>query len=609
MKVRFWGTRGSIPKPGHATLRHGGNTACIEVRSNAGTLIVLDCGSGAHDLGQALLAQGRLPVRGHLLITHTHWDHIQGVPFFAPFFVPGNEWDIYAPRGLAQSLHDTLAGQMQYAYFPITLEQLGASIRFHELVEGVFQVGDVLVRTQYLNHPALTLGYRLEADGSTLVYACDHEPYARQLGSGRGQVIGQDRRHVDFLAGADLVIHDAQYTADEYPAKVGWGHSTVEYAMLVAGLAGAKRLAFTHHDPLRSDEALDTIGACARAGAGDSGALLDVFAAAEGMTVELGSDHSPTALPTTQQTAIERPPALREQFVLLALADPVAAKIISDALQADEISMIHAPDAASVLHLAASGSPSLIILGEHLPTISTLELCRQIRGIGMADTLDVPIIIVAQHEDLDAGAAAGVSDWLVQPFSSTYARTRIRAWLMRVRCRWLRARLPADEEPRLAALHRLGVLDTEPEERFDRLTRLAAALFDVPLALVSLIDRDRQWLKSCHGRLAHDTSRETSFCAHAILGRAVMVVPDALLDPRFADNPHVTAEPYIRFYAGCPLTLPEGSCVGTLCILDHRPRQLNETEIRLLQDLGHLVETELAGGGRTIPMGIKTVPG
>src|SRR5262249_15189582 len=163
MDVRFWGTRGSIAKPGPTTLRYGGNTSCVEVRTLDGTLIVLDCGTGAHELGVALMASGDKPIRGHLMLTHTHWDHIQGFPFFAPLFVPGNEFDIYAPGGLGQHLETTLAGQMEYNYFPVTLAQLGATIRYHELTEGSFKIGGVSVVAQYLNHPALTLGYRLAA--------------------------------------------------------------------------------------------------------------------------------------------------------------------------------------------------------------------------------------------------------------------------------------------------------------------------------------------------------------------------------------------------------------------------------------------------------------
>ena len=178
MDVRFWGTRGSMAKPGPTTLRYGGNTSCVEVRGDDGTLIVLDCGTGAHGLGQALTSAGAPRCDGHLLITHTHWDHIQGFPFFAPLFVAGNTWDIYAPGAIGQQLERTLAGQMEYNYFPVTLAQLGATIRFHNLAEGQFAVGGVHVTTQYLNHPALALGYRLQSGGQVVVYSADHEPHA-----------------------------------------------------------------------------------------------------------------------------------------------------------------------------------------------------------------------------------------------------------------------------------------------------------------------------------------------------------------------------------------------------------------------------------------------
>src|SRR2546428_3149626 len=131
MRIRFWGTRGSLAKPGQTTIRYGGNTFCVEVRAADGTLIILDCGIGAHDLGWSLVASGERSIRGHLLITHTHWDHIQGFPFFAPLFIPGNTWDIYAPGALGQQLERPLAGQMEYNSFPVNLEQPGARFRFH----------------------------------------------------------------------------------------------------------------------------------------------------------------------------------------------------------------------------------------------------------------------------------------------------------------------------------------------------------------------------------------------------------------------------------------------------------------------------------------------
>ena len=318
MRVRFWGARGSLAKPGPSTLRYGGNTSCVEVRTAAGTLIVIDCGTGLHGLGQALMSAQKPSMKGHVLISHTHWDHIQGIPFFAPFFMPETEWDIYGPKGIGQSLRDSLAGQMQYAYFPVALEQLDANIRYHELIEGTFQMDDVTVTTRYLNHPALTVAYRLEADGAAIVYASDHEPHSRHLATGKGQMLGEDLRHCQFLAGADLVIHDAQYTSDEYPSKLGWGHSTIEYALAVCRVAGAKRLALTHHDPLRSDDALDRLVEKARADLSGDASALEVFAAAEGQTLELsGEAHVSTTQPC--EPAISDGSALIEPVLLLAV--------------------------------------------------------------------------------------------------------------------------------------------------------------------------------------------------------------------------------------------------------------------------------------------------
>lgn len=284
MRIRFYGTRGSIATPGPATVRYGGNTSCVAVRSESGTLVVLDVGTGAAVLGRELMAQGG-EVCGHILIGHTHWDHIQGLPFFAPLFVPGNEWDIYAPRGQRKTLRDILAGQMEDTYFPVELDQLAATVRYHDIVEGTFRLGDIEVTTQYLNHAAPTLGYRLEVDGAVVVYAADHEPHSRALAASLGEIDEQDRYHAEFLADADLVIHDAQYVAPEYPSKIGWGHSTVEYTVAVSRFAGVKRLALTHHDPPRSDQALDALLEQLRATGQAEG--LEVFAAAEGQEIEL----------------------------------------------------------------------------------------------------------------------------------------------------------------------------------------------------------------------------------------------------------------------------------------------------------------------------------
>ena len=287
MQVRFWGTRGSIATPGLGTARYGGNTSCVEVRSARGTLVIIDAGTGAYPLGRTLMSSGTKNLRGHILISHTHWDHIQGIPFFAPLFAPGNVWDIYGPKGLDHSLRETLAGQMQHTYFPLTADQFGATVRYHDLLEGSFDIDDIKVSTHYLNHPALTLGYRLEADGAVVAYCCDHEPHSSALASGQQDFVGQDLQHAEFVQDADLVIHDAQYTAAEYATKIGWGHSPTEYAVKVAQWADVRSLALTHHDPLRDDDALDRVVDGIKSNLRATGSGLNVFAAAEGQTIEV----------------------------------------------------------------------------------------------------------------------------------------------------------------------------------------------------------------------------------------------------------------------------------------------------------------------------------
>src|SRR5580704_4327697 len=608
MRVRFWGTRGSIAKAGPSTVRYGGNTSCVEVRSAAGTLLILDCGTGIHGLGQALEAARTWPLRGHILITHTHWDHIQGFPFFAPLLAEGDEWDVYAPRGFRESVRDALAGQMQYTYFPVSLEQFAGTLRFHDLVEGAFAIEDVRVTAQYLNHPALALGYRLEADGVTVVYATDHEPHRRTLADGDADALkGEDRRHVEFLSGADLVIQDAQYTAAEYSAKVGWGHGTVESVVASALAAGARRVALFHHDPLRDDDAMDALVATARARA--AGAPLDVFAAAEGLAIDVtpaaGAPGRSRPAPAAAQTSV--PPELLSQSVLVALDDPEFRDHLVEAIRADGLTAHTAATADLVLAAAQAEPPSVLLLGRRIGGRDGLEVCRALRksAEGYARELSIVIVTVDEAEaDRAAGAEAGVTDWLVGPVSVLYARTRIRAWVLRHACRWIRAPLPADEPARVRALHQLGILDSPAEERFDRITRLARRVFDVPIALVSLVDAERQWFKSRQGVDVQETPRELSFCAHAIHDDRVFIVPDALTDPRFADNPAVTGALRVRFYAGRPVRVG-GRRVGTLCVVDRRPRELRDDDVRALDDLAALVEQELAAPALETPEAVS----
>ncbi len=594
MYVRFWGTRGSIPKSGASVLRYGGSTACVEVGTSGGTLLVIDCGTGAHGLGQELVASPRKGRSGHLLISHTHWDHIQGLPFFAPLFTLENRWDIYAPRGVRQSLQETLAGQMQSAYFPVTLEELGADIHYHELVEGVLQIGDVRVSTRYLNHPALTLGYRLEADGATLVYASDHEPHTRELATGQGQVFGEDLRHVEFLRGADLVIHDAQFTPKEYEKRIGWGHSTGEYAARMCQLAGARALALTHHDPQRHDGAIDQIvqGLVADL---DEENPLRVFAAAEGQVFTLaGCGELPSAEQSAPPAKAE-PAALLQQSVVIGAADPTLAALLSGAVRTDGFHATLSQSSQDAVSLVEAERPSLVLL-EHSPgAIDGIVACRAIRQLPIADAANLPIVLLQTGRDHAWGQEPCVTERLEAPFSSAYVQARVRAWMLRQACRWQRAELAPNEEQRLANLRKLDILDTPPEERFDRLTRLAAAVFEVPIALITLVDRDRQWFKSHYGLELQETHRDLSFCAHAILGDDVIVVQDTQLDSRFADNPAVTSEPHVRFYAGFPIRDAADLCLGTLCLIDRRPRDLDPAKLGLLRDLGRLVRREMCG--------------
>lgn len=442
MHIRFWGTRGSLAKPGPSTIRYGGNTSCVEVRAADGTLIILDCGTGAHDLGQSLVTSGEQSIRGHLLITHTHWDHIQGFPFFAPLFVPGNEWDVYAPQGLGRRLEDTLAGQMEYAYFPVTLGQLGATIRYHELVEGSFDLGAVRVTARYLNHPGLALGYRLEAGGVAMVYATDHEPHSRHQSevadaAQARPVHREDQRHVEFLAGADLVIHDAQYTLEEYPSKLSWGHTPAELAVDFALAARVKRLALFHHDPLRNDAAVDRlVETCRRRAA--AGAL-DVFAAAEGQMVELAEREAATPRVARQVEATIADvvgAAHTSMTILLVDDDPDIVRLLTMTLRPEGFRLLSASDGDAALEIARAERPDLLLLDWNMSGRNGLEVCRALRAESDPRLRNVPVVLLTAQvgaEDTAAGFAAGVTDYVTKPFKPTHIRSRVHAWLQRSR--------------------------------------------------------------------------------------------------------------------------------------------------------------------------------
>jgi CheY-like chemotaxis protein len=337
-------------------------------------------------------------------------------------------------------LEETLAGQMEYAYFPLTLEQLDATIRYHDLCEGVLDLGSVLVTTRYLNHPGLALGYRLEAGGVTVVYATDHEPHSRhQPGDADPAqalpVHREDQRHVEFLSGADLVIHDSQYTLEEYPSKLTWGHSPAELAVDFALAAGAKRLALFHHDPLRDDAALDRLVESCRGRAAAGG--LEIFAAAEGQTVELAERAVVAPRPAGQPEAVvAKGLGVESATILIVDDDPDIVRLLTMTLRPEGFRLLSASDGNEALELARVERPDLLLLDWNMPGCDGLEVCRALRAESDSSLRDVPVVLLtaqAEAQDTTAGFAAGVTDYVTKPFKPAHIRSRVHTWLRRNR--------------------------------------------------------------------------------------------------------------------------------------------------------------------------------
>lgn len=304
MKVRFWGVRGSIPCPGPLTAKYGGNTISIELRiPDPDRLLIIDAGSGIRELGNFMMGHDlpKGPINTQIFISHTHWDHIMGFPFFTPIYLPTTKLKIHGPVSFEQdTLENIVGGQMTYRYFPVREAELAAEIDYFDLREGVTELGDGLrLTTKYLNHPILCLGYRFEHQGKVFCTAYDHEPYRNlfitdpddpaydEAMAEEGELVAREQNELieNFFAGADLLIHDTQYTEKEYHAgKQGWGHSSIEYAIAAANRAGVKRLALFHHEPMRSDAQMDELAAI-HCQPGKYGAT-EVFFAREGMEIE-----------------------------------------------------------------------------------------------------------------------------------------------------------------------------------------------------------------------------------------------------------------------------------------------------------------------------------
>jgi phosphoribosyl 1,2-cyclic phosphodiesterase/CheY-like chemotaxis protein len=297
-RIRLWGVRGSIPVPGKSTVRYGGNTSCVEVRAD-GEIIILDAGSGIRLLGLALDKEfGARSMKLTLLISHTHWDHIQGLPFFSPAYNQKNLIRVLGYEGARAGLAKILASQMETPFFPVSLRQLPSHLAIEELKEMEFQVGTVEVRSKFANHPGICVGYRLTTSSGSIAYFPDNEPYEQlklQLASrdgiteheARDFATAERQKMVEFLQGCDLAIMDTQYTEEEYAKHVGWGHSSVDSVVSLALDANAAKLLLFHHDPNHDDQMIDKMVEHARALVAKSGKQLEVEAAREGAEILL----------------------------------------------------------------------------------------------------------------------------------------------------------------------------------------------------------------------------------------------------------------------------------------------------------------------------------
>jgi phosphoribosyl 1,2-cyclic phosphodiesterase/ActR/RegA family two-component response regulator len=297
-RIRLWGVRGSIPVPGKSTVHYGGNTSCVEVRAD-GEIIILDAGSGIRLLGLALDKEfGPRSMKLTLLISHTHWDHIQGLPFFSPAYNQKNLIRVLGYEGARAGLAKILASQMETPFFPVSLRQLPSHLAIEELKEMEFKVGPVEVRSKFANHPGICVGYRLATSSGSIAYFPDNEPYEElklQLASRDGisehearDFAGAERgKMVDFLQGCDVAIMDTQYTEEEYAKHVGWGHSSVDSVVSLALDANVGKLVLFHHDPNHDDQMIDKMVEHARAFVAKSGKALEVDAAREGAEIFL----------------------------------------------------------------------------------------------------------------------------------------------------------------------------------------------------------------------------------------------------------------------------------------------------------------------------------
>ena len=279
MRVTIWGCRGSVPTPGADTVGVGGNTSCVEVLLDDGTVLVLDAGTGIRCLGPNLVERGTR--RLHLLLTHLHLDHLEGLRFFAPIWDESVAVDVWGPPSHLLSLEERIARAFSPPLFPVELSDVPARVTFHDVPKEPWTIGDARLTAELVVHPGPTVGYRIETESATFAYLPDHEP----------ALVGITDRPSEWISGAalagdaDLLIHDAQYSEDEYVERIGWGHSSVDDAVAFARAVRARRLLLFHHEPAHADRSLEGLEAHAQTLAGDDGARPTL--ATEGMVVDL----------------------------------------------------------------------------------------------------------------------------------------------------------------------------------------------------------------------------------------------------------------------------------------------------------------------------------
>jgi phosphoribosyl 1,2-cyclic phosphodiesterase len=295
MKLKFWGVRGSIPSPGEKTVRYGGNTTCLEVRTDTNELIILDGGTGIFPLAQTLLKE--LPVTANILNTHSHWDHIQGLPFFIPIFIPGNLIKLYGAFDpvTSEGPERIMNVQLQYSYFPVREAEMKSRIEYVAVMPNeVFEIGGAKITPILLSHPVVNFGYRIDCNGKSIFFTGDHEPYyniyePNDDGYVEFQTLieEQEQTIIDAIRGVDVLIADSAYTRQEYLARKSWGHGTFDSCIELAKDAEAKILYCTHHEPTRSDDELEKVFAESLSRYSNKVGNLDIRLAQEGVEITI----------------------------------------------------------------------------------------------------------------------------------------------------------------------------------------------------------------------------------------------------------------------------------------------------------------------------------